>query len=229
MKTIKDESNLKRYVFNLEKENESLRKSHSYRVGKSLINLRDALRNKAAREISDTARELLAATKKLNKTPTHAFIDIEEILKKKSKTNKKTPVVNDINVFNKDNVNHYFVPKLKYRRVVGVFTHDQTEMDKENIYILLTPDNYNDVINKSGIETIVFDLKAIRNNSVWFALGTYDAIYLLKGLVSQLKTQKSITTVVIENEDIILFPLILELKNIGFFDRVTDKDNSHLI
>ena len=42
MRTIKDEQDLKKYIYNLERENESLKKSNSYRVGKSLISIKDS-------------------------------------------------------------------------------------------------------------------------------------------------------------------------------------------
>lgn len=217
MRTIKDEQDLKKYIYNLERENESLKKSHSYRVGKSLIRIKDSLLEKKFKSLVPASKKLLEATKKAEKKPSHVAIDIKKINSSVSK-GKTTSVVNISSIDIQDNIQHYFISKIKYKKVVGVFSRTSNSVSNECANILLTPDNYKEIIAKSNIDFLVFDLHSLKDNPLWFAFGTHDSIFLLRSFVLSLKSQPSIVKVLIANEDITLFPLIMKLKELEFFD-----------
>lgn len=214
MRTIKDDQDLKKYIYNLERENESLKKSNSYRVGKSLISIKDSLLEKRFMSLIPDSKNLLKATKKAEKKPSHVAIDIKKI--NSSVFNSKAkPVINVSSSGIQDNIQHYFIPKVKYKKVVGVFSRDSSN---ECANILLTPDNYKEVIAKSNMDFLIFDLQNLKDNPLWFAFGTHDSIFLLRSFVLSVKSRPSIVKVLIANEDITLFPLLLKLKELGFFD-----------
>lgn len=217
MRTIKDEQDLKSYIYNLERENESLKKSHSYRVGKSLISIKDSLLEKRFKSLVPASRKLLEATRKAEKLPSHVAVDIQKINNSVFKSKAK-PVINVSSSDIQDNIQHYFIPKIKYKKVVGIFSRDSSSISNECANILLTPDNYKEVIAKSNIDFLVFDLQNLKDNPLWFAFGTHDSIFLLRSFVLSVKSQSSVVKVLIENEDITLFPLLLKLKDLGFFD-----------
>ncbi|MEN2751839.1 hypothetical protein AAIR29_09360 [Psychrobacter sp. FBL11] len=217
MRTIKDEQDLKKYIYNLERENESLKKSHSYRVGKSLISIKDNLLEKKFKNLVPASKRLLEATKKAEKKPSHVAIDIKKINSSVAKS-KANPAayINSIDI--QDSIQHYFIPKTKYKKVVGVFFLDSSSISNEYTSILLTPDNYRETIAKSNIDFLIFDLQKLKDNPLWFAFGTHDSIFLLRSFVLSVKSQPSIVKVLIANEDITLFPLLMKLKDLGFFD-----------
>ena len=216
MRTIKDEQDLKKYIYNLERENESLKKSHSYRLGKSLINVKDNLLEKNFKTLVPASKKILEAIKKADKKPNHIAVDVTRMGGSVIESNTNTVLninSNDI----QDSIQHYFVPKIKYKKVVGVFSAD-IDISDERADILLSPDNYKEVIAKSNIDFLVFDLQALKGNALWFAFGTHDSIFLLRSVVLSIKSQPSIVKVLIENEDITLFPLLSKLKDLNFFD-----------
>lgn len=217
MRTIKDEQDLKKYIYNLERENESLKKSHSYRVGKSLISIKESLLEKRFKNLVPASKKLLEATKKVEKKPSHVAIDIKKINSSVLK-GKATSVVDISSIDIQDNIQHYFISKIKYKKVVGVFSRNSNSVSNECVNILLTPDNYKEIIAKSNIDFLIFDLQKLKDNPLWFAFGTHDSIFLLRNFVLSLKSQPSIVKVLIANEDITLFPLIMKLKELGFFD-----------
>ena len=217
MRTIKDEQDLKKYIYNLERENESLKKSHSYRLGKSLIDAKDKLLEKNFKSLVPASKKILEATKKAGKKPNHVTVDINKI-HSSSHGSQGNSVVNISSNDIQDSLQHYFVPKLKYKKVVGVFSRDSSNINNEYVNILLSPDNYKEVIAKSNIDFLIFDLQKLKDNPLWFAFGTHDSIFLLRSFVLSVKSQPSIVKVLIENEDITLFPLLLKLKDLGFFD-----------
>ena len=217
MRTIKDEQDLKKYIYNLERENESLKKSHSYRLGKSLINIKDKLLEKNVKSLIPASKNLLAATKKAQKSPSHVAIDIEKINNSMFKSQAKSVAETKSSV-NQDSIQHYFTPNIKYKKVIGTFSKTSGIKNGDCANILLTPDNYKEVIGKSNIDFLVFDLQSLKDNPLWFAFGTHDAIFLLRNLVMIVGKHPSIVKVLIENEDITLFPLFMKLKELGFFD-----------
>lgn len=215
MRTIKDEQDLKKYIYNLERENESLKKSNSYRVGKSLIRIKDSLLEKKFKNLVPASKKLLEATKKAEKKPSHVAVDITKINSSVVKGRANSAAnISPIDI--QDSIQHYFISKIKYKKVVGVFS--RTSISNECANILLTPDNYKEIIAKSNIDFLVFDLHSLKDNPLWFAFGTHDSIFLLRSFVLSLKSQPSIVKVLIANEDITLFPLIMKLKDLGFFD-----------
>lgn len=219
MRTIKDEQDLKKYIYNLERENESLKKSHSYRLGKSLIDAKENLLEKNFKNLVPASKKILEAIKKAEKKPNHVAVDINKMSSRVYK-NKANPVANLSSNDIEDNIQHYFVPKIKYKKVVGVFSKTTVNcgLNDECVNILLTPDNYKEVIAKSNIDFLVFDLQTLKDNPLWFSFGTHDSIFLLRSLILSVKNKPSITKVLIENEDITLFPLLLKLKDMEFFD-----------
>lgn len=216
MKIINDENLLKRYIHNLEKENESLKKSYSFRLGKSIIDLKNTVRDKQVHDLISSTKKVLNATKKARRAPIHAKINLEEILEKKSTILKSTNYLEKTLEKPDSAIEYYLVPRVKYSKVIGVFS----QKSFQDLHILLTPDNYQEVILSSNIDMIVFDLKEIIENPSWFALGTYEAINILRILVSAIKSNNKISTVLIESADILSLPLFLELKKIEFFDFV---------
>ena len=223
MRTIKDEQDLKKYIYNLERENESLKKSHSYRIGKSLISMKDSILEKRFKSLVPASKKLLEATKKAEKKPSHVAVDITKIHSSVIKV-KANPVANISPIDIQDSIQHYFIPKIKYKKVVGVFSLDSSSKNDECANILLSPDNYKEIIAKSNIDFLIFDLQNLKDNPLWFAFGTHDSIFLLRNFILSLKSQPSIVKVLIANEDITLFPLIMKLKDLGFFD-VTQSTN----
>ncbi|MGP4970550.1 hypothetical protein [Psychrobacter aquimaris] len=217
MRTIKDEKDLRKYIYDLERENESLKKSHSYRLGKSLINIKDNLLEKKFRSLIPASKKLLEATQKTEKKPSHVAVDMNKVNNSVFK-DKVKPVVNIISSDIQDNIQHYFIPKIKYKKVVGVFCRDSNSINNECASILLTPDNYKEVIDRTNLDFLIFDLQALKDNPLWFAFGTHDSIFLLRSFVLTVKGHPSIVKILIENEDVTLFPLLLKLKDLGFFD-----------
>ena len=216
MKIINDENLLKKYIYNLEKENESLKKSYSFRLGKSIIDLKNTVRDKQVHDLISSTKKVLDATKKARRAPIHAKINLEEILEKKSTILKSTNYLEKTLEKPDSAIEYYLIPRVKYSKVIGVFS----QKSFQDLHILLTPDNYQEVILSSNIDMIVFDLKEIIENPSWFALGTYEAINILRVLVSAIKSNNKISTVLIESADILSLPLFLELKKIDFFDFV---------
>lgn len=221
MRTIKDNKDLKEYIYDLERENESLKKSHSYRVGRSLIDIKNIVLEKKFKNLVPASKKLLEATKKVKKSPNHVIVDIQKIVGLDTKKASQ-PVSAKSSNATLDSVPHYFIPKLKYKKVSGVF-FDKKNTTNESANILLTPDNYKEVIDKANIDFVVFDLQKLKDNPLWFAFGTHDSIFLLKSVVLSLDRAPSIGKVLIENEDITLFPLLLKLKELGFFDITQSK------
>lgn len=219
MKVIDDKDNLLKYIYNLERENASLKRSHSYRVGKSLIDIKNTIKKKDLIGLHPTAKSFLQATKKIKSSPKHIKIDLEKIIEGGSILPSISERKNEH--MGKNDINHYFIPKIKYSEVMGVFSENECSSD---FHILISPYNYQEVIEKSGIDIIVFDLKSISNSILWFSLGTYEAIELLRRLTNALKKNKKIITVLIENDNIKLFPLFLDLKNQGFFDFIRESN-----
>lgn len=214
MKIINDENLLKRYIYNLEKENESLKKSYSFRLGKSIIDLKNTVKNKQVHDLIPSTKKVFNATKKAGRSPLHAKINLEEILEKKSKILKSTRYVEKKLEKSDGAIEYYLIPRVKYSKVIGIFS----QKSFQDLHILLTPDNYQEVILSSNIDMIVFDLKEIIENPSWFALGTYEAINILRILVNAINNNNKISTVLIESADISSLPLFLELKKIDFFD-----------
>ena len=217
MRTIRDEQDLKKYIYNLERENESLKKSHSYRLGKSLINVKDNLLEKNFKTLVPASKKILEAIKKVDKKPNHIAVDVTKMGNSVVESNKVSVLSTNSSDI-RDNIQHYFVPKIKYKKVVSVFSRGSSDPSDERANILLSPDNYKEVIAKSNIDFLVFDLQALKDNPLWFAFGTHNSIFLLKNVVLSVKSQPSIVKVLVENEDITLFPLLLKLKDLGFFD-----------
>ena len=179
--------------------------------------MKNAIRSKKKSEIIPIAKQCLNATKKIKKSPKHIKINMEEILEKKievSKTNNslKYEILECTSV-----IDQYLIPRIKYSEVVGVFSKQQSLQD---FHILLTPDNYQEVILKSNVDIIIFDLSEIIANPSWFSLGTYESINILRVLINIIRINSKVSTVLLENTDISVLPLFLELKKMGFFDFV---------
>ena len=221
MKKISNEDDLKNYIFNLERENSSLKISHSYRLGKSLIDIKKKLLEKDFKNITPALKSLAESTKKLNKNKnqSHAVISISNITKSRNVNINPKIISNTIN-YNTNSSHYYFLPKIKDRVIAGVFSKE-FELD-ENKYrkVLLKPDNYKDVIVRSNIDVIFFDLKDMKDNRLWFSFGTYNSAFIMRKLVHCLNNQDHIRKILIENEPISLYPLILELKNDNFFNEI---------
>ena len=221
MRVIRDDKNLKKYIYDLERENESLKKSHSYRLGKSLISIKNIFLEKKIKNLALASQKIIEATKKLEKSPNHVVVDVKKIVELDAKKTFQPVSANSSSAIS-DSVSHYFIPKLKYKKVSGVFS-DKKNTTNESVNILLTPDNYKEVIDKANIDFVEFDLQKLKDNPLWFAFGTHDSIFLLKSVVLSLDRAPSIGKVLIENEDITLFPLLLKLKELGFFDITQSK------
>ena len=217
MKVIDDIDDLLKYIYNLERENASLKRSHSYRVGKSLIDIKNTIKKKDLIGLHPKAKSLLEATKKIKLSPKHIKVDLDKIIER-GEVNSSSSKMKAKDV-SENNIIHYFIPKMKYVEVTGVFSENECYSSS---HILISPHNYQEVIEKSGIDIVIFDLKSISNSTLWFSLGTYEAIDLLRRLINALKSNKKIITVLVENDNIKLFPLFLDLKNQGFFDFIKE-------
>ncbi len=219
MKKISNEDDLKSYVFNLERENISLKKSHSYRLGKSLIDIKNKLLEKDFKSLTPALKNLVDSTQKINKNQNHAVISISSIIGSKIKEIDSKNISNTMN-FNINNSYYYYLPKVKDRMIAGVFSNNFQLDDEKYRKVLLKPDNYKDVIVKSNIDVIFFNLKDLKDNRLWFSFGTYNSAFMMRRLVHCLNSQDHIRKVLIENAPISLYPLILELKNDNFFNEI---------
>ncbi|WP_201605721.1 hypothetical protein [Psychrobacter sp. JCM 18903] len=220
MKKISNEDDLKNYVFNLERENISLKKSHSYRLGKSLIDIKNKILEKDFKGLNPALKNLVDSTQKVDKNQDHAVISISNITESKIKNINSKNTSSTMNYTINSNV-YYFLPKVKDRMIAGVFSNNFELDDEKYRKVLLKPDNYKDVIAKSNIDVIFFDLKDLKDNKLWFSFGTYNSTFIMRKIIYCLNSQDHIIKILIENENISLYPLILELKNKNFFNEVS--------
>ncbi|WP_045453018.1 hypothetical protein [Psychrobacter sp. JCM 18903] len=112
MKKISNEDDLKNYVFNLERENISLKKSHSYRLGKSLIDIKNKILEKDFKGLNPALKNLVDSTQKVDKNQDHAVISISNITESKIKNINSKNTSSTMNYTINSNV-YYFYQKLK--------------------------------------------------------------------------------------------------------------------
>ncbi|PKF32873.1 hypothetical protein [Acinetobacter proteolyticus] len=202
MKELKSVNEIENYIHDLEKKVFQLQNTHAFRVGMAIMKFYDRPNSIKILELNKFIKELLAATKKAN-VKNNLLNESKIVLKQETIVNYAQVNVNNEEVSSQ----FYFLPILKDRKQVLTFSN---ELAKENGWTLLTPNNFKELLLYGNFDEIELNLSHIIDNPLWSYFGTYDDIPKTNQLLDLLLRNNRINKVLIHQNDLALFPIILD-------------------
>ena len=198
------------YIFFLEKRIDSIERSHSYRIGKNLVDL-------YAKRISWT--QFFSGLVKSTKKKPKKIISQVEIKRNGSAAKVESVSTNNITSAKLEiarfSHNYKIAPVYNSKKLIaGIFSKDyKSFLSQENELIEASPITIQDVVNNSSIDEFVIDLKALEGSLQWFGLGVPGELYRNRDFEGVIKilNKKKIKLLVKGQELLPEYPVLMKL------------------
>lgn len=217
MKELKSMKEIENYIYFLEKQSFSQQNTHAYRVGMAIMKFYDKPNISRILGLKSFIEEVISATRK---NSIKNFPSKSKICLSKDHSSLAQEVTSDSStIFSKASSQYYFVPTLKDKRQVLVFgSFIKNDIEHENNYSILTPNNYINLLRYGNYDEVVLDLNSLVNSPMWRGFGTYDDIIKTNRFLELLHQDNNIYKVLVHQNNLALFPIILD--RISIFDNV---------
>lgn len=209
MRELKTPKDIENYIHDLEKQVFQLKNTHAFRLGMSVMSFYNKPHNLKILGMSKFLKELIASTKKTHLTQT--FSSRTKVV---LETNNVAKVEKQIKTQTDPIGLYYFLPFIKEK--VNILT--LSDVDNKPGYHLMTPNNMTELLGYGNFNEIHIETSSLLNISCWRNVGTYDEIFRTNKLLDLLKSNKNLRKVLIHQNDLILFPLLLD--RLDVFDEV---------
>ncbi|AVL71587.1 hypothetical protein CEQ07_09250 [Oligella urethralis] len=169
---LKDQAEIQRYVDSLEREIMSIKKSHSYRIGKAVV---DYYKGPKLVGIRSFFKNLASATKKVELKQNKKIIRLPERIVYQNKADFRKESSYFENKTPDALLNQPFISyQRKIKNTPIVLALDSQTSSPNEDYFYVHPNELDEYFIFLNADKIVLNLGAIYNDPLWRGFGTYD-------------------------------------------------------